>query len=108
MMAEHLCACGCGELLPLFIRGHTTTGMGYTSIHKWVRTQKNRTGFCSECGIEAGFGRSGTQWHNIDHEYRANLNDYIELCIPCHRVKNREILNRRKEQTGSFRRTVSV
>jgi len=52
---------------------------GYIAIHEWVRRSKPRTGVCTNCGEE---GR--TEWSNVDHTYRRNLDDYVELCHRCH------------------------
>lgn len=31
---------------------------------------------------------TGTEWANLSGEYRRDLSDYIELCVPCHRLKD--------------------
>jgi hypothetical protein len=49
------------------------------AVHHWVKRRKKKTGICSRCEQ-----RRYTEWANVDHEYRHNLDDYIELCKPCH------------------------
>ncbi len=53
-------------------------------LHKWVRRWKSKTGVCSNCGQ-----KRYTEWANIDGKYRRKLEDYIELCAPCHRRKDK-------------------
>lgn len=66
---------------------------GYDALHKWVALHKDRAGVCSECGIRprpkpSGFRQVATEWANVNGEYRRDLDDWIELCIPCHRRRD--------------------
>lgn len=54
--------------------------ISYMNIHYWVRKQKGKASKCTDCGATEG----KFEWANIDHKYSLNLNDYIELCKPCH------------------------
>lgn len=58
---------------------------GYRALHQWVARHRTKTGRCSECGAE---GR--TEWANRSHEYRRDLDDWVELCKPCHTAYDRE------------------
>lgn len=64
-------------------RGHNKGQLlkpSYMNIHYWVRKNKGKASKCTHCGaIEGKF-----EWANIDHKYSLNLDDYIELCKPCH------------------------
>jgi hypothetical protein len=65
--------------------------VGYRSLHLWVDLHGVKTGRCVECGREVGVARgTGTQWANISGEYRRDLDDFRELCIPCHSREHRE------------------
>ena len=106
-----LCECGCGQETPLarktdprrghvkgqplrFVTHHNFRGSnkgesnpawkgdeaGYTAMHAWVWRHKERTGRCEECGRERY-----TQFANLSGELRRDVNDYRELCVPCHR-----------------------
>jgi hypothetical protein len=55
--------------------------VGYPGVHAWVRAHKEKTGTCSECGANGA-----TEWANVDHQYRRDLDDYRELCRSCHRA----------------------
>jgi hypothetical protein len=52
----------------------------YKAIHMWVGRHKGaaRTHKCTYCDNMA------TQWSNIDHKYRRNLDDYKPVCKKCH------------------------
>ena len=57
-------------------------------LHAWVKRHKERTGVCEHCGkkpkpIYQGT-TFGTEFANVSGQYRRDVNDYIELCKPCH------------------------
>ena len=60
----------------------------YSSIHRWVRKWKGIPIVCEKCG-ELKTNDYSIQWANIDHQYRRVLDDYIALCIKCHRKYDR-------------------
>ena len=53
--------------------------VGYVGLHLWIRKYKQKTGRCSRCRRE-GY----TEWANVSGEYKRDLDDFIELCKPCH------------------------
>jgi hypothetical protein len=53
--------------------------VGYQELHRWVRRSKTKTGTCEHCGENRK-----TQWANKSHEYKRDLDDWLELCQPCH------------------------
>lgn len=53
----------------------------YMSLHGWVRRHKIDPCKCEICGVID----VKLQWANKSHEYKRDLNDWIRLCIPCHR-----------------------
>jgi len=60
--------------------------VGYKCLHDWVKRYKPKTGICSHCKVNYGTRRGhATQWANVNHSYRRNLDDYIELCPACHK-----------------------
>lgn len=58
---------------------------GYVSIHEWVRRWKGKPTHCEQCGT-VKTTRCSIQWANKDHQYRRILDDYIALCVKCHRA----------------------
>ena len=62
-------------------------GVGYSSLHVWVKRHKGKPKKCIFCGEN----KKRITWANIDHKYKRNLNDFIALCMSCHRkydIKN--------------------
>lgn len=57
----------------------------YVSIHTWVSRHKGKPETCEHCG-KTGLVGCRIQWANIDHKYYRVLDDYIRLCVPCHRA----------------------
>jgi hypothetical protein len=57
---------------------------GYSSMHKWVRRNKGKAIKCIFCGKEWNKPKS-IHWANKEHNYKRNINDYISLCVYCHR-----------------------
>ena len=61
--------------------------VGYDALHDWVKRQKGKAKKCEHCGTKTA---KRYEWANIDHEYRRNVDDFIELCPKCHRKHDRE------------------
>lgn len=59
----------------------------YYSKHSYVKRLKGKPQKCEFCGTtEIPKGRKQWfEWANVDHKYRRNPEDYIRLCVPCHR-----------------------
>lgn len=57
----------------------------YNSQHHWIRYHRERMNECAECGRST----VATEWANISGEYRRDLDDYRELCIPCHKAEHK-------------------
>lgn len=56
---------------------------GITPKHIWVRKWKGKPDHCEICGTT---DKRQYNWANIDHKYRRVLEDYISMCVPCHRI----------------------
>ncbi len=56
--------------------------VGYANLHKWVVREKGRAKKCTLCGNE----KSRIEWANKSHDYKRDLDDWMELCSPCHRA----------------------
>lgn len=56
--------------------------VGYGALHTWVRRKLGKAKKCSICGKE-GKGKE-MNWANIDHKYRRNVKDFMEICSTCH------------------------
>ena len=55
----------------------------YAGIHIWVVRHKGKPKICEHCGTTNK--ESKLNWANTDHKYKRNLNDFISLCVSCHR-----------------------
>lgn len=58
--------------------------VGYFGLHNWVRYHKGKPQFCERCG-SANEGIRKYHWANISHKYLRDLNDWIRLCVSCHK-----------------------
>ncbi len=61
----------------------------YVAKHNWVRKWKGAALMCEKCGKEKTT-KCSIQWANIDHKYRRVLDDYIALCVKCHRAFDKD------------------
>ena len=55
--------------------------VGYRTLHNWVTRNLGKPEVCEHC---LGTGKR-LNWANIDHQYKRNLDDWIRLCVPCHK-----------------------
>lgn len=55
--------------------------VGYYALHTWVKRNYGAPRKCSNCG-----SIKNIQWANVSHQYTREKNDWIQLCVPCHRV----------------------
>lgn len=55
------------------------SNVGYFALHSWVSRKKGKAKVCSECK-----GTQNVQWANLSHEYKRDLDDFIEMCNKCH------------------------
>lgn len=65
---------------------------GYKAMHLRVYSQRGRPSACSQCN-KSGPGRY--EWANQTGNY-ADVNDYAQMCVPCHRKFDA----RRRKETG--------
>lgn len=108
-----LCACGCGDQVPLpdnanleprkYIPGHWRPefkygpehpswkgdDIGSSQAHSWLLANHPKTGICEECGEHVGASGSSGTHHAFKHHpqpHTRNREDYRELCPACHRA----------------------
>lgn len=76
----------------LGIKSHFWKGdnAGYFAMHKWVSKWKGCPSVCEVCGTTTA---KRYEWANVDHTYKRILEDYIRMCVKCHRNydKNRGV-----------------
>lgn len=57
--------------------------ISYGALHDWVHSVKTKTGICEQCK-SMPVGR--TEWANKSHQYKRDIDDWMELCVRCHRI----------------------
>ena len=61
--------------------------VGYVALHEWVYRWKGKANHCERCGAT---DKKKYHWANVDHKYRRVLEDYISMCVSCHRIYDYE------------------
>lgn len=54
-------------------------GFHYSSLHHWVKRHKGKPVKCEHCGSVTNL-----HWANKSHEYKRDLEDWLQLCCRCH------------------------
>lgn len=63
-------------------------GVGYGSLHQWVRKQLGQPRFCEECG-NRNLNHRQYHWANISRNYKRIITDWRRLCVKCHKAYDR-------------------
>ena len=50
----------------------------YAAVHSWLRINVDKSYQCAWCGNEGK-----TEWANKSHEYKRDMNDWVQLCHKC-------------------------
>jgi hypothetical protein len=58
--------------------------VGYIALHAWIYRKKGKPQVCEHCGATREKRR--LNWANIDHQYKRDLDDFISLCVSCHKI----------------------
>lgn len=58
--------------------------VGYTALHTWVHRQLGQQNYCEHCGNNKLNPRQ-YNWANKSHEYKRDINDWLRLCVKCHK-----------------------
>ena len=62
--------------------------VSYGALHTWIRKVLGKIKECVYCGNE---GR--IEWASISHKAKRDINDFIPLCVPCHRAYDRKAVS---------------
>lgn len=57
--------------------------VGYDGIHQWIRKHKGKANICSFNSDHKDTFRY--EWANISGSYLRNVDDFVSLCVKCHR-----------------------
>ena len=70
----------------LLMRKDRKDQLGYRGLHRWVERKLGIPTECSFCKKKSiPKIRRTIQWANKSREYKKDINDWIPLCIPCHK-----------------------
>ena len=58
--------------------------MKYKNLHQWIKKQRGSPDSCEICK-KSGLKGHSIHWANKSHEYKRELDDWIRLCVPCHK-----------------------
>lgn len=58
--------------------------VGNVALHSWVKRQLGRPMVCEHCGYVAT-SVFKIHWANKSHEYKRSIDDWIRLCVSCHK-----------------------
>ena len=58
--------------------------VGIKALHQWVKRKRGHTKNCEFCGayVENPYK---IHWANKSGEYKRDVEDWLRLCVPCHK-----------------------
>lgn len=59
--------------------------VGYKSLHQWLYRELGKPTKCLKCD-----SMDNVEWASISHEYKRELEDWMQLCKKCHCVYDRK------------------
>ena len=59
--------------------------VGYNALHSWIKRKLFSSNICEFCGYISNNNRK-LHWANKSGEYKRDLDDWIRLCVPCHKL----------------------
>ena len=65
----------------------------YVSLHCWISRKLGKPEKCEHCDKNGLTGKK-IHWANISHVYKRDLNDWLRLCVSCHKKYDLKILNK--------------
>jgi len=58
--------------------------VGYHGLHNWIRRKLGKPNYCEHCKNRTLNPRQ-YHWANKSHKYMRDVNDWIRLCVKCHK-----------------------
>lgn len=58
--------------------------VSYSGLHKWVTSRLGKPDTCEHCEANDLSGND-IQWCNKSGKYKRDVNDWLRLCVKCHR-----------------------
>lgn len=66
--------------------------VGYGAVHSWIRKKLGNPCKCNSCQKDNLRSRQ-YHWANISHKYKRELSDWVRLCVKCHSLYDRDLLD---------------
>jgi hypothetical protein len=63
---------------------------GYSAVHRWLVKRYGSPKKCEHCGRENG----RISWANKNHQYKRNIEEYIGLCMSCHKKYDNKLFRK--------------
>lgn len=76
--------------------------VSYQALHNWIRKHFKKPNYCEFCKENPGINKRGytkLQWANKTKKYLRNREDWICLCVKCH--KKNDLKNKVKHRYES-------
>jgi hypothetical protein len=70
--------------------------IGYSALHKWLYKTLGQPSTCEHCG-KTGLSGVKINWANKYHTYQKNAEDWMRLCVGCHRRYDKEVLHSKRK-----------
>ena len=64
--------------------------VSYQALHNWVARHRGRPTKCEFCHLEDKTRPRWFNWANKSGKYLRDLNDWLRLCVPCHKILDKE------------------
>ena len=61
----------------------------YRGLHSWIQRTLGKPNECKMCGLKDKNGRR-FHWANISRKYKRELDDWIRLCVKCHKKYDKD------------------
>lgn len=58
--------------------------VGYKGLHIWINKKLGHSKICEHCG-KSEFGKRQIHWANKSGKYKRDLDDWLRLCVKCHK-----------------------
>lgn len=60
----------------------------YSGLHHWVKKELGSPQYCEHCGESERY----LHWANKSQQYKRDVDDWISLCVPCHKEYDKDVL----------------
>jgi len=80
--------------------------VSYSGLHYWISRKLGKPRVCEMCGTKTA---KKYEWANISGEYKRDKNDFIRLCVSCHRKMDGHSIkawNTRRKKISPNKKTV--